>query len=252
MEIVAVTLDSKGQRYKNFLKNNFHLDINPFEAVVGKNLSEKEILDENLATSELISNKNVFSLGAMGCAASHKKIWKQCLDQKKSILVLEDDCYTHPQIKEFIAVNKKILDSCDMCYFGLHLNSVIQVQSPQGLLFSNIYFDPGYPNPDWIKKAFSKTDIAKVLFNKLIKGFGTWAYYITPKGAEKLINLIFPLSLETTKIPLIYHGKSVNMPIFSIDRAGCKIYKDINVLMTYPFLAYNENREISTTCHTTQ
>ena len=135
------------------------------------------------------------------------------------MLVLEDDCYTHPQIQEFILSNEKILSACDICYFGLHTNSVIELVNPQGMQFSNIYFNPSYPDPGWIKNAFSKTDIKNIIFNKLIKGFGTWSYYVTPKGAEKLLNLIFPLSTKTTKIEIL----NPQMPLFTIDRAGCAI-----------------------------
>tara|TARA_B100001093_G_C26753883_1_gene982443 strand:- start:108 stop:851 length:744 start_codon:yes stop_codon:yes gene_type:complete len=243
MNIKSITLNSNGQRYKTFLQNNSHLEIEPFEGIKGNNLSTDDILKENIATKELISNKKIFSPGGMGCAASHKKIWHQCLLRNQSILVLEDDCYTHPQIKEFINFNEDILNANDICFFGLHMNSVLQTISPQGLEFNSIFFDPAYPNPSWIKNAFLKTEIKNIIFNKLINDFGTFAYYITPKGAEKLINLIFPLSLKTTKIKLL----NDRMPLFSIDRAGCAIYRDINALVTYPYLAYNQNITKSTT-----
>ena len=247
MEIVAITLDKKGKRYKDFEEYNSHLKINPFEAIIGKNLTKEKILEENLATLDLISHDTFFSHGAFGCAASHKAIWEESLRRKKEFLVFEDDCYTHPQIGEFIKDNLKILNSCDICFFGLTTNSVVEVLSPQGIQFSKIYFDPAYPKPDWINNAFSKTSIKNIIFNKFLTGFGYWAYYVTPKGAAKLINLIFPLSLKTTKIPLIRSGQAADMPCISIDRAGCAIYKHIDALMTYPFLAYNQNSHKSTT-----
>ena len=39
------------------------------------------------------------------------------------------------------------------------------------------------------------------------------------------------------------------MGLISIDRSGCAIYKQIKALITYPFLAYNQNNNISTTDH---
>ena len=247
MENLAITMDKKGKRFISFVKNNAHLKITPFEAIVGKNLLKKDILSENIATADFLSNKNLFSYGAIGCAASHKKIWETSIKERKDFLVFEDDCYVHPQIESFIKVNKNILSLSDICFFGLTTNSVMQVKSPQDLQFSSIYFDPNYPEPEWIKDAFSKTDINRIIFNKLIIGFGFWAYYLTPKGAKKLIELIFPLSLKTIPIPLINSGQTQQMPCISIDRSGCAIYKQINALMTYPFLAYNSNRLVSTT-----
>ena len=247
MEILAITLDKKGKRYKTFIENNSHLKINPFDARIGQNLTKEQILEENLATLDFISHDTFFSYGAIGCAASHKTIWEKSRSTKKEFLVFEDDCYTHPQIGEFIKENTKTLNKCDICFFGLTTNSVVEIQSPQGIKFSKIYFDPPYPKPEWINNAFSNTSIKNVTFNKFLTGFGYWAYYVTPKGAEKLINLIFPLSLKTTKIPLIRSGKAANMPCISIDRSGCAIYRDIDALMTYPFLAYNQNNSPSTT-----
>ena len=97
-------------------------------------------------------------------------------------------------------------------FFGLTTNSFIQIKSPEGLQFSNIYFDPAHPNPDWIKSVFQQTDIKKINFNKLILGFGTWSYYVSPNGAQKLTELIFPLSLQKTEIPLINCGQSRIIP----------------------------------------
>ena len=247
MDIFAITMDKQGRRFRSFVENNAHLKIEPFEAIKGNKLSEMEILKENLATSEFLSNNDLFSYGAIGCAASHKKIWERSMKEGKDFLVFEDDCFVHPQIQLFIDSNKKILQTSDICFFGLTTNSVMQVKSKQDLEFTSIYFNPAYPKPEWINNAFSKTDINKIIFNKLIIGFGFWAYYLTPKGAKKLIELIFPLSLKTTPIPLINHGHPQNMPCISIDRSGCAIYKKIDALMTYPFLAYNQNINISST-----
>ncbi len=247
MEIIAITLNKKGKRFTNFLENNSHMNIKPFDAIIGKNLTSKQILSENLATQDFLSHDEFFSFGALGCAASHKTIWKRSMQENKDFLVFEDDCYSHPKIELFIKENINILSSSDICFFGLTTNSVMQIESQQNLRFSSIYFEPPYPDPKWIKDAFSKTDINRIIFNKLIIGFGFWAYYLTPKGAKKLIDMIFPLSLKTTPIPLINNGQPRKMPLISIDRSGCAIYRKINALMTYPFLAYNSNKDLSTT-----
>lgn len=247
MEIVSITLDNKSERYYKFLKNNNHLKIKNFNAIIGKNLSEKEILEENLATKDFLHHKRFFSYGAIGCAASHKAIWKKSIVENKKFLILEDDCCTHPKIEKFIETNKNVLNECDICFFGMHTNSVIQIKTPQGLQFSSINFTPAHPTCNWITNAFNQTDIKKIIFNKLIIGFGTWCYYITPVGAKKLTELIFPLSLKEIEIPLIKNGQSRLMGLISIDRSGCAIYKHINALIIYPFLAYNQNNNISST-----
>ena len=78
--------------------------------------------------------------------------------------------------------------------------------------------------------------------HRLIKAFGFCAYFISPNGAKKLNAKLFPLSLVTTKIPLITN----QMPATTIDRAGCREYSQLDAFICQPFLAYTPNTDSST------
>ena len=154
---------------------------------------------------------------------------------------MEDDCYTHPKINHFIAEKLERLMSADICFFGINTDSILQTISSSNLSRLSL-FNPKHPSPDWIYAALSKTDIRNVEMHKLEKAFGTCAYFVSPKGAQRLNQMIFPLSLKTTDIPLI----SPKMPAVSIDRSGNSIYSKLDALVCEPFLAYTPNTDSST------
>jgi glycosyl transferase family 25 len=239
-ETVAITLDAQGSRFNDFTRNNKHLNITPFQAVRGDELAKEEIVKQRLATDDLAST-TLLTSGAIGCAASHKAIWEKSVKETKSYFAMEDDCYTHPKINDFIATNIDRLTNADICFFGINTDSILVSTSPQGLTSVSL-FEPKHPSPEWIAKSLSKTSANRVELHRLIKAFGSCAYFISPKGAQKLIERIFPLSLKTTNIPLI----SQRMPAISIDRSGCAIYAEIEALICKPFLAYTPNIDSTT------
>ena len=239
-ETLAITLEPKGQRYLEFKSNNKHLAIAPFTALRGTDIPKEEVIRQGIATEELVTTP-LLTPGAVGCAASHRAIWARCSNGNKGFLVLEDDCYTHPNINDFIEKNIERLMSADICLFGVNTDSILKRTSQSNLTTLSL-FEPKNPTPRWIRAALSKTDIRNVEIHKLEKAFGCCAYFVSPKGAHRLDTQIFPLSLKTTNIPLI----TDKMPLISIDRSGCSIYSQMDALICEPFLAYTPNINSST------
>jgi len=189
MEIVSITLNTKSKRYKNFLINNKHLKISIFNAFDGNNFSKEEIVKDGLVTKDL-SEHSLLTNGAIGCAASHRKIWRRSSIENKYFLVLEDDCFTHPQIVDFINSKFNILKKVDICLFGFNTDSILYSISPQGLETIKI-FSPIHPHEDWIKKSLSLRDINTISFHELIQAFGTCAYFNHQKVLKNWKNLYF-------------------------------------------------------------
>ena len=129
----------------------------------------------------------------------------------------------------------------DICFFGINTDSILQSITPTGLATLSL-FDPKHPSQKWIRNALSRTRANEVMMHRLIKGFGTCAYFISPSGAKRLSTKLFPLSLLTTNIPLI----TERMPAISIDRAGCREYSKLEAFICQPFLAYTPNTDSTT------
>ena len=50
---VSITLNPGEERYQTFPENNNHLQIETFQGVLGKHLTEQEIIKQGLVTGEL-------------------------------------------------------------------------------------------------------------------------------------------------------------------------------------------------------
>ena len=239
-ECLAITLNPKAERYQNFLENNSHLKIETFQGIIGSDMTKQEIVERGLATRELAFSP-LLKKGAIGCSASHKAIWDKAAEGSTGYFVLEDDCYTHPKVANFINNHLSILMNNDICFFGINTNSILLSTSPKGLVSLSL-FDPKHPSQEWIKNALSKTTIEEVVLHRLFKAFGYCAYFISPRGARRLSQKIFPLSTKTTQIPLI----TENMPACGLDRAANGLYSELQANVCQPFLAYTPNIDSST------
>ena len=233
----VIAMDQDSQRFRSFENNNSHLNFQVFNAVNGKNLDFNELISNGLITEEL-STSPLLTKGTAGCAESHRSLWRKSVDDNINLFILEDDCYTHPSIEPFINARMQTLTSIDICLFGVNTNVDFHSISPQGLA-SITTFMPKHPREEWIRNALRRTNSTEVRFHKLLRGAGFCAYFITPKGASKMLEQIFPLSLEA-KDP--YR----NILPFSIDRSASKIYRDIAAAVCQPFLAFTPNVDSST------
>ena len=84
-ECIAITLDPEGKRYKTFLENNSHIQIEIFQGIKGTDLSKEEIISQGLATEELITS-GLTNGGRIGCAASHRAVWLKAAKEGKGYL----------------------------------------------------------------------------------------------------------------------------------------------------------------------
>jgi len=233
----VISMNPSGKRYEYFRYNNSHLNYDIFKAVDGRSLNLKELVNNGLITEEL-SSSPLLTKGTVGCAESHRSLWRKSVNENINLLIFEDDCYTHPKLEDFITARLQMLKKIDICLFGINTDVDFHSISPQGLM-STTYFRPKYPNEAWILNALQRTNPKKVIFHKLLRGAGTCAYFITPTGAKKMLSGIFPLSLEH-KEPY----KTI-LP-FSIDRSASKIYNKISAAVCIPFMAYTSNNDSTT------
>ncbi len=238
--IRGITLDKNSERCKSFIANNQHLNIEIFEGVKGSDLSKDFIISTKLITDELLST-NLVSLGSIGCAESHRRIWKDIVSSETSTLILEDDVFTHHDIATFINNNYLLLQKIDGLFFTINTDSILQSMSKEGLVKTQ-KFQPRNPNKKWINNALNSIYIKNISFEKFIKGFGTSAYFLTPDGAKNMLENVFPLNMIPVQIPLI----SNNILPISFDTSANKCYSKFKFYITTPFLAFTPNTNSDT------
>jgi GR25 family glycosyltransferase involved in LPS biosynthesis/tetratricopeptide (TPR) repeat protein len=241
----VISLDTSMERFQNFLSYN-RACMPAFEilqAVDGSKYPLIRAIATGLFTASAINSK-IVSSGTVGCAASHRLLWQSCLEQNKPLLILEDDIIIHPELKSFLLSRIDQLSQADIILFSVNTDCSIRYTSNQGLQQSTC-FQPHHPKAPWIIEAFRRTDPSSCTFHQLSKACGTSCYLITPGGAKKLLEQVFPLNLRTVEYPFIANGLNQT----AIDWRLSFLYDSLNALIVMPFLAYSPNMDSSTITH---
>lgn len=236
----VISLDPSGPRYRAFAERNPHLHAEVFQAVRGDGVNLHDCIEANLITADLASS-GLLHPGTLGAALSHRALWHEAAAGSTGMLILEDDVVSHPELAAWICANHPQLLRNDLIHFSINTDSILTTVSAQGLQETRM-FDPKHPDQGWINTALSRTTLAEIRVSRLLKAFGMCCYFISPQGAEKILEHTFPLTLATTAIPLV----SAAMPGFSIDRRLNAFYPTLQAWITLPFLAYTPNDDSST------
>jgi GR25 family glycosyltransferase involved in LPS biosynthesis len=240
MEAFVISMDENSDRFRRFAEFNSHLKFSVFKAIDGRSMTLAQRVDDLLLTEDLAKSGRATD-GTVGCAASHRELWKRVAASASGALIMEDDVFTHPQIHECINMNKELFEKQHIIHFSMNTDSVVDVQEPSGLRRVSIFW-PKNPNLQWIESALRKTLLQRVGLSKLFIGFGTSCYFLSVRGAQALLKDVFPLRLDGVNIPLI----SKNMPQLSIDRRLNALYKSYDAFLCTPFLAYSPNDDSAT------
>src|SRR3990172_8149651 len=89
--IYVINLDKDKERLQKITENfkKYNLKFNRFPAVYGKDLSKDELDNE----TTLLCRSILCNYGVVGCALSHKTLWKKLVDDINNdyYVILEDD-----------------------------------------------------------------------------------------------------------------------------------------------------------------
>ena len=227
----VITMDTEGARFKAFKVNNSHLKYDIFMGLSGKNLTREDRIAAGFVTPELATNGEVTN-SRLGVALSHFCLWQEVLKTGSGLLIMEDDVMTHPEIwAQLESVPDR--DQKDIVLFTCNMNAPMTLLSPEGVTCATL-FDPKDPHPDWIKSTLVKTDPRHIRYCRLLRAFGLCCYYISPKGAKRLTESLFPLRAEGVFVPLI----SDLVMQCGLDRRLNALYDELDAFISIPFLAY--------------
>jgi GR25 family glycosyltransferase involved in LPS biosynthesis len=237
-ETFVITLDPQGARFAAFRAANPHLPCHVAKAVRGADVSRAERLASGLVNAQAL-DAGAVSDGEIGCAASHRALWRESARHGLPFLILEDDVFTHPGLLQALA---QIDFDFDIIFFAVNTDTILVTFSPEGVReFSN--FEDRYPSPARIKQILAQTNLARLSYRRLLNGFGTSCYLVSPQGAAKLADRSFPLRLDSVAIDGM-PGASVRGT--SIDRRMNALYPALRAFVLRPFLAWTPNQDSST------
>lgn len=186
-KIIYINLDHRKDRNQNVLKelDNANItwdkyDLERLSAINGKDLTNNNIPDNLITQSgkDVAFNKKLnypyMSKGAIGCALSHYNIYISILNSSNErTLILEDDIIVDKDfIKKLESYKDDIPDDFDILWIGYHDSEDLNVMEK----INDVCFVPSYI-------------------------FGTFAYIINKKAAEKLLEL-YPITVQVdSEIP---------------------------------------------------
>ena len=129
-------------------------------------------------------------------------MWTKAADTNSGYVVLEDDVITHPGLGKFAAALATSAPRLEWAAFAVNTDSVLIAQSPQGYV-QTMKFQDKHPPPQRIAALLKRTRIVDVKLWRLLRGFGSAAYYVSPAGARKLLASVLPMRSDTVPVPTL-------------------------------------------------
>lgn len=169
---VNLARDSSKKLYMRSMAEEFGLTLEFIDAVAGTDLTDQELNSFYDASKAIIAIGRVMSLSEVGCALSHRKIYRHMIDHKIPIaVVFEDDI---DLIDNFNEVLSELLDypsDWGLLLLGSHI-----ANSHSTDVKTNV----------WKRQKVSKNYTVAIPAEM---AFGTYGYIVTLEAAKSLLEL---------------------------------------------------------------
>ncbi len=204
LKTFVVNLDRQADKYDSFLGRNAGcgIDFERFSASDGSHMSDNDVM-----ALHLVVPGARFTSGAIGCAASHRRIWQWVVEQGVPALVFEDDVTIRHDLNERLAALLPALGNWDYVTLGYNTNSVLDIEYAPGLK-SMMGFLPQHLDEHG-ERVFQSSNGSVATF-RLNACFGTPGYVVSPAGAKKLLRLCFPMDNRSFTVPLLGRALQVS------------------------------------------
>ena len=228
MRVAVITLKRTPERWIAFLERNESALRNcTAEQVYG--IDGKDLLKSKIK-SRLITHsaRQSWSAGAIGVGLSHLYCWRQCLNNKTPIVVLEDDVVLAEewqlQLEQLLNPNSGIV------LLGWNFDSVLRAEFNQKQEMISL-FEPAHPSESELRSILNSREIRKS--RQLYNAFGLPGYWLHPAMANHLLSQIRRLE----SLPLKLGRGLPNISCLGIDALLNLIYKEIGASVIIPPLA---------------
>lgn len=231
MEFFYINLDKRVDKNASFLKHNGNLlPFRRFSGVDGANLDTNMLTEQGIIDSEL----DCYSRGALGCALSHKSLWDYAEQQAEPVTIVEDDAILNRYFQsESVKMLGQLPPDWDIILWGWNFDSILQVHLPGGCNSVTSFTSPVSEN-QLIEFRCSPVNSAP---QKLMGAFGTVAYTVSPRGAQRLKQCCFPLLKEY----ILISGLNRKLLNIGIDVVMNKWYPHLQAYVAFPPLVMTKN-----------
>jgi glycosyl transferase family 25 len=237
MKNYVINLKRQPEKFERFSKLNAGSGIafERFEASDGGEMSEQEAV-----SAKVIAPGTRLTKGAIGCGASHQRIWKEMAQAGAPALVFEDDAVVRNDVTETVSALLGQTENWDILVLGYNTDSILDLEIARGMS-SAVVFTPKYPTRE-SEAAFQRSK-APVAALKLNHCFGTSGYAVSPQGAKKLLKFCFPMDNRPVTIPALQRS----FPAFGLDCMLNGVYKNIEAFACFSPLVLPRNDRAAST-----
>jgi glycosyl transferase, family 25 len=223
----VISLQRTPQRLAEFRSRNSHLkDYRIFPAIDGSTVDLGQLQAEGY-----LDNTLTYSLGAIGNALSHIKLWERASAGGEVLTIVEDDSLLH---HNFCAISRDVLSQMprdwDLVMWGWNFDGAFAIDF--GLGTSRAIFDPKAMRAGMDR--YLRTPVSPSL-RKLIVAFGMHCYSISPNGAQKILSSIRPLRNMRVVTPIREFNN------LSLDVMMNNFYPSLNCYAAMPPVALTIN-----------
>jgi GR25 family glycosyltransferase involved in LPS biosynthesis len=232
----VINLDRTPERLAAFAAQNPGLDFERFAAADGATRPRAAWIADGLITPD-----NIYSSGAIGCAASHVALWRDCVARQQACHVVEDDVILR---RDFRAMTEALLQRTDwdVVYWTWNFNWPLEFWPADGLAPALLQLDPQLISEQYDAFAAAATPSQLV---RIGGGAGTGCYAIAPGGAAKLLKLCLPIGAQPTKITV--GNLRLDWDNTGIDVEAARHFRDLRAFAALPPLAAARNELATST-----
>jgi glycosyl transferase family 25 len=217
MRINLINLERNPERLGEFKTVNGHLsDVERVSAVDGEKLDLGALAREGLVSADVL---NTYTMGAVGLALSHFKLWDSAIASGEAVTIAEDDAIFNRDFETYAdEVMKTLPADWDMIVWGFNFDLFLCFDMLPGVSTCLAQFEQ-----DRLRvgiEAFQSQALSPRAF-RLGWAFGTPCYSISAKGAQALRGKCIPLRPRLLSFPMgrrvapfSAHGIGVLMNLF--------------------------------------
>ncbi|MCX2562343.1 glycosyltransferase family 25 protein [Acetobacter farinalis] len=226
--IRVISLDRTPERFTMFQKFNFHLPIQRVSACEGGEIKKEEYIESGIFSGDL-----EYSVGAMGIAVSHIRLWQEAVSENSVRHVAEDDAIIRNDFYQIFAEADVAIKGWDIFLWGYNDDWPVGLSSYFKAVVS---LEGKAHSQDFISGNYSSFQLEerKPSFLPLASAAGIGLYSVSPQGAQKLLDKCLPLANHKAKYA---KDTSVSWSNTGLDVEMSRHYEDMNAYLSFPPMA---------------
>jgi glycosyl transferase family 25 len=248
LTVRVINLDRSGVRLATFQRTNSHLSaVERFPASDGATLDQQVLVANGLITADL-KHPDYYSIGAIGLAMSHLRLWDLAIQYDQPVTVAEDDAIFNSHFERRAGlVLSSIPPDWDIVLWGFNFDLFASFEMIPGASICLAQFQQ-----QRMRGAIASFQAKQPIWPQafpLTWAFGTLCYSISPKGAREFKSRILPLRPKIISFPEAARAQpgASRFRATGLDNHLNEIYASTRSFVCFPPLVVTKNeRSIST------